>query len=1483
MINFKNPTHQYRIVIFLALFLANSIAFADLNYDLRFKTGSKTISPNLESVIANPGITQASLFAGSYFRIIQFQQIPTEAQRKMLADAGIKLTSYFPNYAYLAVISQNAQLAVMRSAGVRAVVEFRPEWKLNRDLLSGSYPEHALTEKGKIDLVVRYYKGLSGEAITADLLSRGYTIIRRYDYSSWVEIRAGVDQVNNVASLPYVNGLEPIAPAPTPDDEKGRSLHRSSTINTYSPMGRHYDGTGVSIALADDGPVGPHIDYQGRIDQSNATANVGTHGDMTAGIAMGAGNLNPTMKGMGTGAFIYIYDIGGYNHILNSPVTNQTLGVMVTSTSYSQGCNDYTTDTQTGDQILNQNPTLLHVYSAGNNGTGNCNYGAGAGWGNITGGYKQGKNVIACGNLSYLDVLEASSSRGPSEDGRIKPDICANGVGQMSTNGPNTYQVGGGTSAACPGIAGIVTQLHQAFRELNGGQNAEGALIKASLLNTAEDLGNPGPDYRFGWGRVNALRAVTTLEDNRYISDQISQGAQNTHQITVPSNTKQLRLMVYWNDVEGDPLAAKALVNDLNLLVTDPAAATWEPWLLNPTPNATTLNANAVRGVDDLNNMEQVTIDDPIAGVYTVDISGFLVPQGPQKYYIVYEFVGEEITVTYPIGYEGFVPGETETIRWDAFGANGTFTVEYSADNGATWNTAANNIPATQRYYNWVVPTILTGQALVKVTRNGISHQSPEAFSIIGLPSNIQVDWACPDSIRLTWNAVAGAIGYEVSMLGTKYMDSLAYSTTNSAIIYTSLNPTLGYWFSVLAYTPDNTKGRRANAIYKTPGLTSCPIAVDASITELISPKGNLQDCQDLATYGITISVQNKGQTPLNNIPVFYSINNQPAVSETITGTLNPNASIVYTFNATYDFSTQGVYDVTVWTDIVSDGNHFNDTAKSVVEVVPGTIITLPYTENFETFTACATTTNCELGTCGLTAGWLNMTNVTVDRIDWRTNSGATPSANTGPGTDHNPGTATGKYLYLEASACFQQEGIAVSPCFDLNGVNNPRFEFWYHMFGANMGELHVDIFANDVWTNDIIPALVGDQGNLWQQATIDLTPFAGQIINIRFRGITGNDYMSDMAIDDINVYDLGAPPVTNFNASATSLCPGEIITLNDLSQNFPTTWNWTITPATGFTFVNGTSATSQNPQVQFTTIGTYDVSLTTSNGFGSSNLNIASYISVGSGAVTPLIETFQAPVFPPLNWQVENFDGATTWQPSVSVTGAFGTPTNAAYVDNFNYNAAGQEDGLITERVDLNNTLSPIVTFDVAYARYSAAYEDALRIDISTDCGLTYIPTGYFKQGTALATVPDQTAVFAPTASTQWRNDTLDLSGYVGSEVTLKFVNITGYGNQLYVDNINFKESPTGISDATNENFSAVVFPNPGNGQFTLEVNSGLNSVAGIRITDIKGSLIEDSSIRLTNGINRHTVDISSYGKGVYVLDLSTESSSVKIRLVVL
>src|SRR5690606_15947874 len=174
--------------------------------------------------------------------------------------------------------------------------------------------------------------------------------------------------------------------------------------------------------------------------------------------------------------------------------------------------------------------------------------------------------------------------------------------------------------------------------------------------------------------------------------------------------------------------ASQALVNNIDMTLTTPSNSTVLPWVLDPTPTVAALNSPATHGVDNLNNMEQVTIDAPAAGNYTVNISGTSIPQGPQRYYVVYEFVNDAPIITYPIGGEPFDPGTTETIRWDAYGNTNNFALEYSTNGGASWTTINSSVAANRRYYNWVVPNVITGQARVRVTRNAQSSASTADF-----------------------------------------------------------------------------------------------------------------------------------------------------------------------------------------------------------------------------------------------------------------------------------------------------------------------------------------------------------------------------------------------------------------------------------------------------------------------------------------------------------------------------------------------------------------------------------------------------------------------------------------------------------------------------------------------------------------------------------------------------------------------------------
>jgi hypothetical protein len=387
---------------------------------------------------------------------------------------------------------------------------------------------------------------------------------------------------------------------------------------------------------------------------------------------------------------------------------------------------------------------------------------------------------------------------------------------------------------SCPGIAGIFGQLYEAYRTFNSNNNPPSALMKAIIMNTADDLGNPGPDFSYGYGRVNALKAVKAIEAADYFNATISNAGVNTHTIAVPAGVRKMKVMTYWHDYQAAVNASVALVNNLNTTVTSPAATVFNPLILNFTPTAANLNSIAIPGVDVRNNHEQVTINNPTPGNYVLTVNGASVPMGPQTYYVTWIFEMDGYTMIYPIGGEGFVPNETETIRWDDLETTGTQTLEYTNNNGTTWNNISSTIAGAQRYYNWTVPNTVSGQCKVRISRGIYSAESDTSFSIIPLPTSINVAWACPDSVKLTWNAAAGATSYDIFKLGSMYMDSVGTSTTTSFVIPNTLS-TQTHWFSVRSRGPLSSVGRRANAIKKTPGVLACPIITGVESNSAIS------------------------------------------------------------------------------------------------------------------------------------------------------------------------------------------------------------------------------------------------------------------------------------------------------------------------------------------------------------------------------------------------------------------------------------------------------------------------------------------------------------------------------------------------------------------------------------------------------------------------------------------------------------------------
>ncbi|MEM6967210.1 MAG: S8 family serine peptidase, partial [Bacteroidota bacterium] len=611
------------ILMFVGVFFAN-ITFAQKDFNLHLHAGIISQDQFLPLRDANAQTLKANQFGTDYFVMVQFDHHPSSAEKAQLKSQGVHLQEYIPNYAYIARVAQSTRL---ENTIVKYVIPFRPTYKYSIELVKNKIPSHA-TIDGEVRLNVMKFDDISMDQFLSSLKSNGYIGEQISDRMAVVQIK--LVALKDLASVAAVKYIEPVHPDPVKEGLRGRTVQRVNMIS--KGPGDGYDGDGIVIGLADDGGVS-HIDFSGRL--TDFTFNEGgTHGDMTAGLAMGAGNINPLGMGMATGADLNLYDyLGAFD---NPPVTSaidnyDTYGQVISSTSYSESSGAQYTERSNyaDDQVFNNNQ-LLHFYSAGNSSSSNTSpiYGniiatSGGYFGNVTGGSKAAKNTIAVANMLYNDERVASSSRGPTADGRVKPDISAHGNGNLSLDPNNQYGAGGGTSAAAPSTAGTVAMLYDAYRDMNGGANPNGGLIKATILNTADDIGRPGPDYEHGWGRIHAGNAYEVLSNNQYLSSTIANNGFNSHTVSVPSGTKEVKVMVLWVDPAGASNAFIALVNDINITMTTPGGQVYQPWILGLDPTLSSLEANATRGIDDRNNMEQVSLVDPIAGDYTINVSGF--------------------------------------------------------------------------------------------------------------------------------------------------------------------------------------------------------------------------------------------------------------------------------------------------------------------------------------------------------------------------------------------------------------------------------------------------------------------------------------------------------------------------------------------------------------------------------------------------------------------------------------------------------------------------------------------------------------------------------------------------------------------------------------------------------------------------------------------------------------------------------------------
>jgi hypothetical protein len=823
----------YSILGVYFFFSAATNAQAQKNeFTINLQSGKLVPVENILQLSAGSDVFRASLFKDKHFLAVQFYQVPSASARKILKNAGMEMIDYLSGNTYTMSLKKGFDFSLLKANGARSIFLLNKEHKASPEIISEKYPSHAVKEPGFLDVNAISYEKFSKAELANVLQKLGVSVIDEQPMFKSFVLRVPLQKLTQLIEEVFIQWVEPIDPPNTAENLLGRSLHN---VNVLNDGVRNLKGSGVKVGIWDGGEIDKHLDFSGtgRLNflEQGSTSSHGTH---VAGTVGGSGLINPKARGMAPNATLYSADftLGNSNtEIFNA--TNQ-LGLSISSHSYGGSVASctitasqlaYSATSRNTDITLNTFPGHLHIHSAGNS-QGSCTNG----FYTITGSGKSAKNNIVVANIQSNDAISGSSSFGPVHDGRIKPEISAFGTGVLSTYTPqNTYASISGTSMSTPGVSGTLALLVERYRQLNNNADPLSSLIKALVCNTATDLGNPGPDYRFGFGKINALAAVRTMEDSRYIVNTVMHQQAREHVINVPAGAVRLKAMLTWNDPAAATNAATALVNNLDLSLINGTTVTL-PWILNPSSPG----ANATRAVDNISNIEQVTIDNPAAGSYTIRVNGTSVPVGAdQQYSITWIIEMPSIEITYPNGGESFDPADSETISWIATGITGTQTVQYSLDNGTTWTTLST-VSATATRLPWTIPDVNTSEARIRIFSGSFSDDSDNSFHILGTPKNLmKEDAACvAGTINLKWDAVNNATHYELLQLNEA---TSQWVTVNNQITGTSFSVTglvggNNYWFSVKARNNiNNSVSERSIAVSAI--ASSAALAIPGSIT----------------------------------------------------------------------------------------------------------------------------------------------------------------------------------------------------------------------------------------------------------------------------------------------------------------------------------------------------------------------------------------------------------------------------------------------------------------------------------------------------------------------------------------------------------------------------------------------------------------------------------------------------------------------------